>query len=714
VLLVLALGALWALLPGWIDSPDTRERIAEAARAATGRELRYESLHVGILPPRLQMNAAVLAGETPEAPPFAEAGEVSLRVALAPLFGGAVVLETVVVEDATVRVVRDRDGLRLPEPPEAEAPEGPAEPAPPADGGATDAPAEAGPALAVQHLRLRRVNLELEDRTVDPPVRWELRDVDATASVDLAAPIEIEADAKLGGGTVAVNGTVDLAAETLDLAVRLDGVALAPLAPYLPGGRELAGTLSGNVVADGAFAAPGLEADLRLAEGRVRVSGVGLEGPLAVRADLAGGDAPAGSFDVDATAAALDAYDGAFRKPAGKPGSVKGRFVPKDGGGITVDDLEVKIHNLDARGRVDVNEAGDRVTAEITAEPVDLAGWEEILPALAEYRPAGTLRPGTLRFASEPLSIEGRIGLSAVKLVVPDGPEIGLEGAVEATGDTVKLVDVALATGGETVRLAGEVAGLAQERPRYRLAVDSDGAETNTLLSAFSDVDDQVFGPLFVDLDLAGRTADPTFEALSGRVVFAIRPGKIEGVSPLQLTVAKLGTFGEAALLAAALDKPARAQSIERYYGDEFEELAGTFDVAGGWARTRDLRLVYDGYRMDLAGGLRLADQRLDFSGTLTLEPRVDEALAGAATEGTGEPAAPPEPRVIRLAEVKGTLADPKIDLSSSVVRSWVGGYTGKKLRDEYQEKIDEKLGEQLGGEVGDLVEGLLGGKKKR
>jgi hypothetical protein len=642
-----------------------------------------------------------LAGEAPGDPAFAEAREISLRIALLPLLSRTLVLENLVIEEATVRLVRDDGGLRLPEREEPE-PSAPREPREPADGGADD---DSGVSLAVKELALRDARILFEDRTVSPAAKIEVSDLDATAALSPTEPTEIELDAKLAGGSIAIDGSADLLAQQSQWTAKLDGIDLSVVAPWLDDGRTVSGGLSGTLKGKGEPASPDLVADLQVSDGVVQIRDVGLRGPLSIRADLAGGETLSGEFEVDATAAALDAYEGTFQKPAGKPGSLKGRFLPKPDGSITVDDLELKIHNLEARGKIDV---GDRVQAELSAEPVDLVGWSEILPALAEYRPAGTLRPGTLRVATEPLSVRGRIGLDGVQLALPDGPEIALQGALEGKGDALSLVDVKLTTGGETVTIAGEVSGLSQDEMGYRLALDSDGAESNTLLSAFTAVDDQVFGPLFVDTDLTGRTGDPRFETLAGRVAFAVRPGKLKGISPLQLTIAKLGTFGEAALLAAALDKPERAKKIDRFYGDEFEELAATFDVAGGWARTRDLRLVYPSYRLDLTGGIRLRDQRLDFTGILTLDKEVDEALADGSS-GQVEP----EKRVIELAEVKGTLAEPKIGLSSRTVQGWVGGYAGRKVRDKYQEKIDEKLGEQLGGDVGELVEGLFGGKRR-
>lgn len=701
MLLAVGLGAIYALLPGWVDSPAVRTRIEEAARDATGREFHYETLSFGVLPPRLRVVDPSLAGETPSDPPFAEAHEVSLRVALLPLLSRSLVLEKLVIDQPVVRLVRDSTGLRLPEreKPEPKEKKGTHEPR---EGGAD----ESGVSLAVKAASLRGGRILFEDRTVKPAAEIEVG-LDANAAFSQTEPTKVDLDATLGGGRMNVAGEADLLAQQSQWKAKLDGIDLAVIKPYLSDGRSASGSLSGTIEGSGNPASPALTADLKLSDGVVQIRDIGLRGPLSVKAQLSGGDEPrSGDFDVDATDAALDAYQGAYQKPAGKPGSVKGKFVSKPDGSIAVDDLELKIHNLDARGKVDV---GKRVQAELTAPPFDLTGWDELVPALAEYHLAGKLVPGTLRVATDPLSVRGRIGLDGVRLAMPEGAEITLQGAVEGRGDSISLVDLTLTTGGQSVKIGGDVSGLSQKRMGYHLKLDSDGAESNTLLSAFTAAKDQLYGPLFVDTDLTGKTDDPGLQSLAGHVQFGVHPGKIKDVSLLQLTVQKLGTFGEAALLFTALDKPSRMKKLERYYGDEFNELAGTFDVAGGWARTNDLRLVYPSYRVDLKGGLRLRDLGLDFKGTLTFDKEVDAALA----EGS-DATATSEKRTIELASITGTLDDPKVGLSSGAVRSWVGGYTGKQLRDKYQDKVDEKLGKDLGGDVGDLVEGLLGGKKKQ
>lgn len=709
VLIVVAVGGLALFLPGLVSSPAVRERIETAAEEATGRAFRYEELTFGLFPPRLVITEPRLAGERPDDPPFLEAGDVSLKIALAPLLARALVLENLVVNGATVRLVRDADGLRLPEPPagaESEPASGEAAGEAPTPSQGAEAE-ESGVALAVEEFRLRDSRVILVDHTVTPAATWDVEDLSANVRLSAVGPARFDLDARVHGGRVSIDGSADLTAETADLDATLEDIGLVALAPYLDAGRTAAGTLSGTIAVTGPFAQPVIAADLRVADGAVQIEDVQLLGPLALRAELSGGDVVSGTFDVDATGAALDAYDGAFQKPAGRPATVKGRLVPGSDGAMTVDDVELKIHNLDARGRIDT---GKRVRAALTAEPFDLAGWDAILPALAEYRLAGTLVPGKLELATEPLSVKGRIGLDGIRMQLPDGPEIALEGAVEGTGDALALRNVVLTTGGEQVRLAGQVEGLSRDVQRYQLTLGADGAESNTLLSAFAGLNDQLHGPLKLETDLRGRTDDAKLEHLNGRLAFAITPGKLTGVSLLEQTVNRLGTFGEAALMAAALKKPDKAKKLERFYGDEFEELAGSFTVDEGWARTNDLRLVYDGYRVDLKGGLRLFDQRLDFSGKLTLEREVDETLADAS--GGEVPTETREPRVIQLASVTGTLDDPKVGLAPGTVENLVGGYARSKYRRKYQDKLDEKLGEGAGAEIGNLVDGLFGGKR--
>ena len=134
----------------------------------------------------------------------------------------------------------------------------------------------------------------------------------------------------------------------------------------------------------------------------------------------------------------------------------------------------------------------------------------------------------------------------------------------------------------------------------------------------------------------------------------------------LEGTIERLGVLGA---FAFALGSAKGGSSLQRFYGDEFESITGTFRVGDGRARSRDLRLLYRHYQVDLDGSLGLVDSSLDFKGLLT------------------------------------------IPFEFAMIAVWVGLSTPR--RSELEQKIDERLGEGSGREVIDALEGLLGGRKR-
>jgi hypothetical protein len=145
---------------------------------------------------------------------------------------------------------------------------------------------------------------------------------------------------------------------------------------------------------------------------------------------------------------------------------------------------------------------------------------------------------------------------------------------------------------------------------------------------------------------------------------------------------------------------------MERFYQDAFETLAGSFQIAGGEARTDDLRLVYDDYRVDVAGVYGLLDRSLDFRGKLTMFEEIDRALAEGETRGVK--------RELPLAAVRGTLDDPKVRIAPEVALQFAAAYyAGRERREKLEKKLNEKLGEGGGKQVIDLLDSVLGGRKK-
>ena len=169
---VIALIALAVQLPRIVQSDAVRGRLQAEARNATGREVRWQELDVGLLPPRLLVNAPRVEGPTADAPPFFEADSVSLELALAPLLRRAVVVDSLHLEAATLRLRRDAGGIQLPRPD----PKPGAQEAAPPPTAASEAGADTsgGFELAVRKVDLRDLRLSIHDSSDGTTTRLDV------------------------------------------------------------------------------------------------------------------------------------------------------------------------------------------------------------------------------------------------------------------------------------------------------------------------------------------------------------------------------------------------------------------------------------------------------------------------------------------------------------------------------------------------------------
>jgi hypothetical protein len=710
-LLVLAFGALVVALPRLAASDAVRARIGEAGREATGREVSFAALSFGLFPPRLVVTQPKVAGPAPGAPAALEAERIDLRLSLLPLLARAVVVDSVVLDGVRLRLVRTRDGVELPlARPAPASPRGAPQPGAPAGEAGEAAEDGSGFGFAVGALELRGSAFVLEDRSVAPPVTWELADLEARArGRSLEEPIEVEAAGRLAsGGRLELRGRAKLDGSA-DLELELAEVALAPAAAYA--GREArigGGAVSGKVQSSGAVASPSaLTADLVVTDADLEVQDVAFQGRLDVAARLEAGEAGLGGpFEIDATQARLR-YGGFFEKPPGTEATATGRLVPVPGG-LDVRDWHLKIRNFEAETQLRM---GARTRLELDAKPFDLGGWGELVPALAPYEPGGELALERLVVQTPPLDLGGRVLLGGLRLRPGSGggEPVVLDGALLAEGTRVRSSDLVARAGGESVRLEVELTDLAGA-PRYHVRASTANAEIAALLGSVTGSRGTLEGPLTANADLAGPLGggeDP-LRALSGRTRIEVGKGRLAGVSLLRSVVDRLGAFAEVAALAGFGRGGA---ALEPFYRDEFESISGSFDLAGGLARTEDLRLVYRDYAVDLRGVYGLLDESLDFTGKLTVGRALDAALAGGTpAPDAGDASA--APRVIPLARVRGSLGAPRVELTREAALAFVGGFTSGPRRDRLERKLDDRLGEGRGKEVIDALEGLLGDRE--
>jgi hypothetical protein len=221
---------------------------------------------------------------------------------------------------------------------------------------------------------------------------------------------------------------------------------------------------------------------------------------MKVRADLEGGlEDASGSFELDATDAEME-YGAAFRKGRGTAATAAGRIVTGADGQIGLQDTQVKIRNLEAEVQV---ETGARTRAVVDADPFDLGGWETLIPALANYAPAGALGFQGLAVATEPLEVRGALDLQGLRLRRPDDQEIVLRGGLRGTGGGVRSENLVAVLAGQEIPLSAEVSDLAG-RPRFTAKVDAADVDSSALLALVTDKEETLQGPLELRGALAG------------------------------------------------------------------------------------------------------------------------------------------------------------------------------------------------------------------
>ena len=690
LLFVLAVGALAVLMPRIVKSDAVRERIETAARDAVGREVRYEDLDFGLFPPSLLVVGPTVAGPTPKHAPLLEAEELALRVALLPLLARTLVVDSLVVERATVRLVRTRSGIELPR----------ARPAPDGAAAEEDAPV----ALALHGFALRDATFFIDDRSVEPAVAWELREVNARArGRALDEPFDFEVSLRLAsGGRLTARGEATLGG-AIDVEVDLDAVALAPAAPYLDPGSSVAGQLTGKISAEGPAAdLSAIKADVEIRDGDFALDAVAVRGRVTLRAEVTGGVAsPSGSFDLDATDAELR-YGEAFTKPPGTSATVRGRIVSDPDGTIGVDDVELRIGSAEAGGHVRLGRRA-RVVARVA--PFDLKGWDALIPALEGYALAGPVELGEVEVVTAPLEVRGAARLDGVTARLPGQEPVQLRGGLLAEGSSIRSDGLTLVAADQVIGLEGTLYDLGA-KPRYRFRVGTQDADTNRLVTSFAGKPDTLYGLLDFRGDLAGSLGGPRspLETAQGSLVIDVRDGRIVGVSLLRAVFDRLGALGPLAALAGQLFAPPQ---LQRFYGDDFESISGTLQIARGVARTDDFRIVYRAYSVDLRGTLGLTDLAIDMVGTLTIGEEIDAALRR-------DPGAPARRRTIPLAAVGGTLDAPRVRVTPQAVRTFASLYGLGGSGGPLEGLIERGLGGGSGAGVVDALESILGGSSKR
>ena len=683
ILLVASLVAFFLLAPRIVASDAVRERISAAARDALGREVRYAGLDFAVLPPSLVVVEPVISGATAKDAPLLEARTISLRLALLPLLARAVVIDSFVVDGATVRLVRTEEGVQLP-----------------AAGGKAESDTEGAEAtaavdLAVRQVELRDATVIFEDRVVVPSVTWKLSGLTARANGDsLDDPVDFSTSFAIdSGGELEASGRIAIGGD-LEIAVQLEDIAVAQTQPYLGPDMLLAGLLSGTIEASGPATGPevfGIDVELR--ESDLRTHDLALRGRLAIKANLAGDlDSLVGPYEVDATEAEFT-LGGAFNKPLGMPATLAGELLRGEDGAPTLEH-KLRVHTFESEGRV---ELGKPMRIVATAAPFELDGWDELIPALADYELSGRMQLDALTITPEPLDLRGVIGLDELGVKLGEGVRVTLDGGLRGEGNAVTTVELTLMAAGQAIGIQGAARDLAGT-PRYTVHLDGSDIDTNRLVTTFAKRPNFMSGKLALTGDLSGSIeAEKTpLETLQGNLRLDVGPGQLRGVSLLRLAIDRLGVLGTAARITGSVLGGA---NLEPFYDDRFESIGTTLVARRGVVRTDDFRLTHAAYAAELEGQLGLRDLSMDMTGKIVLGEELLALLPNSwetRLDGT-----------IPLARVTGSLDDPKVQLPNSFASQLL---RASEVTKPIEKALDDALGTGAGDAVGDLLEGILGG----
>ena len=685
LVLLLAVGMVIAdrVVTGMVNRDPLRSQIDALVDEALGRDVAWRELGVGLLPPSLVIEEVSIAGTTADAPLFAEAENVQLRVALAPLLARAVVVDSLFVRGAKVRLVLTEEGFELPE----------------LGGGEADAEAEESEAgenetsLAIRSVEIEDAQLLFEDRSVTPSRGFELIDIDARiegSGLDDPFDLEISIEPK-EGGFATVEGSAGLDHD-LALVVKFDDFPLLPLDPYLAAADELKGRVTGTLSIEGPPEAPReVTGELEVADAVLRFQDTVIEGPISWRLQHSGPwGAPNGSFYIDATRARAS-LAGIYEKVPGRPATITGKLVTTDGV-IGFDDVELKIENVDAQGRLDL---GQRIHATLRIAPIDLGHWQPLLKPLADFEMSGRLSSDRWEIWTEPVEIKGVMNFEQVRLSGPKGREFVVDGRVVAGGGAIRTEHAVLETAGQRLPVELEITELDGDM-RYRVRAKGEQLDSDLFLTKVAGRPDTLHGPLDLDGDLTGTLAGEAtpLRSLGGRTRFSVAPGKLTGISILEATMKQFelpgGRRGAGFLGGLLVPRGGFKPALSDYYKDDFLVLSGSLTLNGGVASTKDLRLLTEGYEFKMQGKIDLEDLGLDARGEIKLGEELTRSIA--RTIGLKEMPLM-QAIVIPIPRLRGTISDPRPEPDFTFLfRALTANLPGAKGVQKLMERLDGVL----------------------
>ena len=554
VVVVLLVAAVFAV-PALVPTSTIVAKVESAVTGSTGRAFKIKGpVSLSVLPSlAVTADDVTLAGVKGGAD-LLHIQRLELRLALFPLLGGNVEVDTFVLKQPQVALEVDRQGKGNWQ----------------FAGASQDS---SGSGMALNGLQLGAVKIDdgtFTYRDAQSGASHKVEKLNLAVSLkSLDTPFDIDSNFKLDGRDASVDGTVGVPR------VLLEG-----------GPTPIKLTLK----------APDTEASL---DGQVTMPKG--EGPIKLAGAL---KAKAG--DLPATLAWLTAA-----KPANLPVKSIDLAAKIDGSTdrLALNDLALKADDITVTGSAAASLAGARpdLKAQIKVSPLDI---DRILPpaSAASKGAAPAPAPAADNAAAAPAKGWSRepLDLSALKLADAD-LQVAIDGIkgkgveIGATTLTAVIKDGRLnAKLADTGVFGGKIGGTAAvdghgEVPAINVAARIEGVQAEPLLTRFADFS-RLSGTMAGDLSLqgAGKSQYDLVKTLGGNGKLVFRDGALKGVNLGKLVRSVTGGGG---------DGPQQT---------DFAELGASFQMQNGVAHTEDIRMVAPLLRVDGKGNVMLPEQQVD------------------------------------------------------------------------------------------------------
>lgn len=554
VVVVLVVAAVF-VVPALVPTSTIVAKVESAVTGATGREFKIKGpVSLSVLPSlAVTADDVTLAGVKGGAN-LLHIQRLELRLALFPLLGGNVEVDTFVLKQPQVALEVDKQGKGNWQ----------------FAAGSQDS-SGSGPAL--NGLQLGAVKIDdgtVTYRDAQSGASHKVEKLNLAVSLkSLDTPFDIDSTFKLDGRDTSVDGTVGV-----------------PRALLEGGPTPVKLTLK----------APDMEASL---DGQVTM-------PKGQGAIKLAGALKAKAGDLPATLAWLTG-----EKPSNLPVKSIDLAAKLDGSTdrLALNDLALKADDITVTGSAAASLAGARpdLKAQIKVSTLDIdrilppaaAGGKGEAPAPAAGNAAPAAAPAK-GWSREPLD------LSALKLADAD-LQVAIDGIkgkgveIGATTLTAVIKDGRLnAKLADTGVFGGKIGGAAAvdghgEVPAINVAARIEGVQAEPLLTRFADFS-RLSGTMAGDLSLqgSGRSQYDLVKTLGGNGKLVFRDGALKGVNLGKLVRSVTGSGG---------DGPQQT---------DFAELGASFQMQNGVAHTEDIRMVAPLLRVEGKGNVMLPEQQVD------------------------------------------------------------------------------------------------------